>query len=109
MKDNSNRVVTLLLLGWLCFAVGLSGWFHNATVLSVAATVWTLTVLVLLGCWKVTTIRRWALNVVVRWLVLLHVTRLFAGAYFLVLFERSQIPYAYARSAGLGYYVASVC
>ena len=50
MKDNSNRVVTLLLLGWLCFAVGLSGWFHNATALSVAATVWTLTVLVLLGC-----------------------------------------------------------
>jgi hypothetical protein len=102
IKDNSNRVVTLLLLGWLCFAVGLSGWFHNATALAVAATVWTLTVLVLLGCWKVTTIRRWALNVDVRWLVLLHVTRLVAGAYFLVLCQRSQLPCAFAGAAGWG-------
>ena len=42
MKDNSNRVVTLVLLGWLCFAVGLAGWFQNASALAVAATVWTL-------------------------------------------------------------------
>ena len=47
MKDNSNRVVTLVLLGWLCFAVGLGGWFHDATAPAVAATVWTLTALVL--------------------------------------------------------------
>jgi hypothetical protein len=39
MKDNSNRVVTLVLLGWLCFAVGLAGWFQNASALTVAATV----------------------------------------------------------------------
>ena len=39
MKDNSNRVVTLVLLGWLCFAVGLGGWFHNASAPAVAATV----------------------------------------------------------------------
>jgi hypothetical protein len=46
MKDNSNRVVTLVLIGWLCFAVGLSSWFHDASAPAVAATVWTLTALV---------------------------------------------------------------
>jgi TolB-like protein len=39
MKDNSKRVVTLVLLGWICFAVGLAGWFQNASALAVAATV----------------------------------------------------------------------
>jgi len=102
MKDNSNRVVTLVLLGWLCFAVGLGGWFQNTSALAVAATVWTLTALVLLACWKARTIRAWVLNIDLRWLVLLHLTRLFAGAYFLVLCQRSQLPCAFARPAGWG-------
>src|SRR5713226_2661500 len=102
MKDNSNRVVTLVLLGWLCFAVGLAGWFQNASALAVVATVWTLTALVLLACWKVRTIRACVLNIDLRWLVLFHVTRLFAGAYFLVLCQRSQLPCAFARPAGWG-------
>jgi len=87
MKDNSNRVITLVLLGWLCFAVGLGGWFQNAGALAVAATVWTLTAFVLLACWKVRTIRACVLHIDLRWLVLLHLTRLFAGAYFLVLWN----------------------
>ena len=102
MKDNSNRVVTLVLLGWLCFAVGLAGWFQNASALTVAATVWTLTALVLLACWKVRTIRAWVLNIDLRWVVLLHLTRLFAGAYFLVLCQRRLLPCAFARPAGWG-------
>jgi hypothetical protein len=102
MKDNSNRVVTLVLLGWLCFAVGLGDWFQNASALAVATTVWTLTALVLLACWKVRTIRAYVLNIDLCWLVLLHLTRLFAGAYFLVLCQRSQLPCAFARPAGLG-------
>jgi hypothetical protein len=40
MKDDSNRVVTLGLVGWLCFAVALAGWFQDASALAVAATVW---------------------------------------------------------------------
>jgi hypothetical protein len=102
MKDNSNRVVALVLLGWLCFAVGLAGWFQNESALAVAATVWTLTALALLVCWKITPIRAWALNADVRWLVLLHLTRLFAGAYFLALCQRGQLPCAFARPAGWG-------
>jgi len=108
MKDNSNRVVTLVLLGWLCFAVGLSGWFYKASAPAVAATVWTLTALVLLVSWKVSPIRAWVLNIDVRWLVLLHLSRLFAGAYFLVLCQRNQLPCGFARPAGWGDIVVAV-
>jgi hypothetical protein len=108
MKDSSKRVVILVLLGWLCFAVGLSGWFNNASAPAVAAIVWTLTALVLFACWKISLIRVWALNVDVRWLVLLHVTRLFAGAYFLVLCQHDQLPCGFARPAGWGDIVIAV-
>ncbi len=108
MKDNSNRVVTAILLGWLCFAVGLASWFQNASALAVAATVWTLTALVLLACWKVRTIRVCVLNIDLRWLVLLHLTRLFAGAYFLVLCQRRQLPCGFATPAGWGDVVIGV-
>jgi hypothetical protein len=108
MKDNSNRVFTLVLLGWLCFAVGLAGWFQNASALTVAATVWTLTALVLLACWKVRTIRVCVLNIDLRWLVVLHLTRLFAGAYFLVLCQRRLLPCAFATPAGWGDIVIGV-
>jgi hypothetical protein len=107
-KDNPNRVVILVLLGWLCFAVGLSGWFYSANAPAVAATVWTLTALALFACWKISPIRVWALNVDLRWLVLFHVTRLFAGAYFLVLCEREQLPCGFARPAGWGDIVVAV-
>jgi hypothetical protein len=108
MKDNSSRVVTLVLLGWLCFAVGLGGWFHNAGAPAVAATVWTLTALVLFACWKITAIRVWTLNVDLRWLVLFHLTRLFAGVSFLVLCQRGQLPCAFATPAGWGDIIVAV-
>src|SRR4029077_16183840 len=108
MKDNSNRVVTLVLLAWVCFAVGLAGWFQNARALTVAATVWILTALVLLACWKVRTVRVYVLNIDLRWLVVLHLTRLFVGAYFLVLCQRSQLPCAFARPSGWGDIVIGV-
>src|ERR1700730_4913056 len=108
MKDNSNRVVTLVLLGWLCFAVGLAGWFQNASALTVVATVWTLTALVLLACWKVRTIRVCVLNIDLRWLVVIHLTRLFAGAYFLVLCQRRVLPCSFATPGGWGDIVIGV-
>ena len=108
MKDSSTRIVTLVFLGWLCFAVGLGGGFHNATAPAVAVTVWILTALVLLACWKVPPIRAWALNIDLRWLVLFHVTRLFAGVYFLLLCQRGQLPCAFARPAGAGDIIVAV-
>lgn len=108
IKDNSRRVVTLVLLGWLCFAVGLASWFHDARAPAVAVTVWTLTALVLLACWKIAPIRLWALNVDVRWLVLFHLSRLFAGAYFLVLCQHDQLPCGFGGPAGWGDIVVAV-
>ena len=108
MKDSSNRIVTLVLLGWLCFAVGLSGWLHDASAQAVAVTVWTLTALALFACWKISPIRVWALNVDLRWLVLFHVTRFFAGVYFVLLCQRGQLPCGFARPAGWGDIVVAV-
>ena len=48
------------------------------------------------------------LNIDLRWLVVLHVTRLFAGAYFLVLCQRRQLPCAFATPAGWGDIVIGV-
>jgi hypothetical protein len=86
----------------------LAGWFQNASALAVAATVWTLTALVLLACWKVREIRASVLNIDLRWLVLFHLTRSFAGAYFLVLCQRSQLPCAFAKPGGWGDIVIGV-
>ena len=108
MNNSSKRFVTLVLLGWLCFALGLGGWFQNASAPAVAATVWTLTALALLACWRVRPIKVWALNVGLRWLVLFHITRLFAGAYFLVLCRRGELPCAFARPAGWGDIIVAI-
>jgi hypothetical protein len=108
MNDNPTRFVTLVLFGWLCFAIGLSGWFRNATAPAVALTVWTLTAFALLACWKIAPIRVWALSIDLRWLVLFHLTRLFAGAYFLVLCRFGQLPCPFARPAGWGDIIVAI-
>ena len=108
MKDNPKRFMTLVLLGWLCFAIGLAGWFHNASAPAVAATVWTLTALALIACWKIGPIGVWALNVDLRWLVLFHLLRLVAGVYFLVLCQRATLPCAFAMRAGWGDIIVAV-
>jgi hypothetical protein len=108
MNTYSNRVVTLTLLAWLCLAVGLAGFLRNVNALAIAATVWILTALALLACWKITAIRRWALDVHLRWLVSLHLTRLIAGAYFLVLCGQGELPCVFAKPAGWGDIIVAV-
>ena len=108
MNDNPKRFMTLVFLGWLCFAVGLAGWFHDASAPAVAATVWTLTALALIACWKIGPIGVWALNVDLRWLVLFHLLRLVAGVYFLVLCQRAKLPCAFAMRAGWGDIIVAV-
>src|SRR5438067_11739395 len=108
MNTSRIRFVILVLLGWLCFAVGLTGWFHNAGAPVVAITVWSLTALALLACWKVGTVRAWALDVDLRCLVLFHLTRLIAGIYFLALCHLGELPCAFALSAGWGDIIVAV-
>jgi hypothetical protein len=102
MNDNRNKLVTVALIVWACLAlvVGAGGWFRNSSALVVAITVWSLTALALLACWKIGPIRAWAMNVDLRWLVLFHGTRFLAGGYFLVLCWRHELPCAFATPAG---------
>jgi hypothetical protein len=50
----------------------------------------------------------WTLNIALLWLVLFHLTRLFAGAYFLMLCQRGQLPYGFATPAGWGDIIVAV-
>src|SRR5438045_622127 len=102
MNTSRIRFVILVLLGWLCFAVGLADWCHNASAVGVAAIAWALTGVALIACWKVGPIKAWALNVDIRWLVIFHVTRMIAGIYFLALCHRGELPCAFALAAGWG-------
>lgn len=102
MKENARPIV-FGLFAWLCFAfaIGVSGWFRNASAPGVAATVWTLTALVLLACWRIQVIREWLAMGDLRWLIAAHLTR-FVGIYFLVLGNRGELPQGFAKPAGIG-------
>jgi hypothetical protein len=60
-----------------------------------------LTALVLLVYFKTTALRAWISSLDLRALVLLHVTR-FVGIYFLLLYQRGELPYAFAVPGGWG-------
>ena len=98
-----GKSVSATLVAWLCLAaiVGLEGWLERTSAPVIAAIVWTLTGLVLLGCWRVTSFREWAMTVDLRWFVVLHLTR-FVGFYFFYLCARGQLPYSFAAPAGIG-------
>ena len=87
----------------MCIAagVGVAGWVEKANAPVVAGIVWTSTSLALLACWKVPTLKRWAVKVELRWLVFLHLTR-FVGFYFFFLCSRGELPFAFAAPAGWG-------
>ena len=103
LARQSQRVVTIGLLVWLSLscAIAVSGWFERATAPFVALTVWSLTGVTLLACWKISAVKNWAFTVDLRWLVLLHLSRL-VGFYFLFLGERGEMPSGFARPAGWG-------
>ena len=108
MNTDGKWVVTFTLLAWLCLAVTLAGPVREVSALALAATVWILTALALVACWKITAIKIWALHVDLRWLIMLHLTRFIAGAYFLVLCGRGELPCAFATRAGWGDIIVAV-
>lgn len=55
----------------------------------------------LLATARIPAVRAWALSVDVRVLVAFHLTR-FVGSYFLVLYRRGELPYAFAVPGGWG-------
>jgi len=99
----SSRTVVLIGLGWLVLATGV-GAFGIASTLRPPALPLVLFGLtaVVLGAGRFSTgFRAWLLAIDVRWLVGLHLTR-FVGAYFLYLYGRGQLPYAFAVPGGWG-------
>jgi hypothetical protein len=103
VEGSGNKSVALILGAWICVAggAGVAGWLERATAPVVAAIVWTSTALALLACWKAPTLKKWAMKVELRWLVLLHLTR-FVGFYFFFLCRRGELPFAFAAPAGWG-------
>lgn len=63
--------------------------------------IFALSALVLLSYFVASSIRNWVDRIELRTLVLLHLTR-FIGIYLLVLFERGELPRAFAVSSGIG-------
>ncbi len=95
--------VILALAVWLAMAllVGASGRLEDLRPQTHQLILIALTVATLATVWFVPQLRRWAIQVDVRWLVGLHLTR-FLGAYFLVLYKRGELPYAFAVPGGWG-------
>jgi hypothetical protein len=109
MDESGNKSALLTLGAWICLAAGagVAGWLERANAQVVAGIVWTLTALALGACWKVARLRRWAMKIDLRWLVLLHLTR-FVGFYFFLLCSRGELPFAFAAPAGSGDIIVAV-
>jgi hypothetical protein len=60
-----------------------------------------LVIFLLLLLWKSTVFRDWSLNIDIRTLLLIHLTR-FVGIYFLILYSRGELPYDFAVIGGWG-------
>lgn len=109
MDGSGNKSVGLILGAWFCIAsaVGVAGWLEGANAPLIAVTVWTLTLLTLVACWKVPLLQTWVMSVDLRWLVMLHLTR-FVGLYFFFLSSRGELPFAFAAPAGAGDVVVAI-
>ena len=99
----SSRTVLLVGLGWLLVAtaLGAAGAVRALRPPGAPLVVLGLTAVVLVAGWLGPGFRAWLSAIDARWLVGLHVTR-FVGAYFLYLYGRGQLPYAFAVPGGWG-------
>jgi len=101
----TRAAIAVVGLVWLvaAVAVGASGRLQALQPPAPQLIVGALTAAVLTAIAVVGPVRRWAVGVDVRALVALHVTRLVAGGYFLVVYYRDgQLPYAFAVPGGSG-------
>ena len=93
------------LLFWLWFGAAIAAghflWLQRIPPFGVQGIILGLTALVLLTYYRLAFVRAWVDSLDLRALVLLHVTR-FVGIYFLVLYQRGELPRAFALPAGFG-------
>jgi len=100
MRSSSVAVVGFVWLG-VAVGVGASGVLAALRPPGPQLILATLTVALLLAGALVGPFRRWAETVDLRAVVALHLTR-FVGVYFLMLYGRGELPYAFAVPAGVG-------
>ena len=95
--------IRIVFWTWLIAAVaaGRQGWLQAMPASAVPALVLGLTALLALAYRRLGAFSAWVDALDVRGLVLLHVTR-FVGFYFLVLYDRGVLPYAFAVPGGIG-------
>jgi hypothetical protein len=104
LPASARPTAVLTALGvWLVVAVtlGASGRLEALQPPVPQLTLIALTAGALLATARIPAVRAWALSVDVRILVAFHVTR-FVGSYFLVLYRRGELPYAFAVPGGWG-------
>lgn len=93
------------LFFWLWFGAAIAAghflWLQRIPPFGVQGIILGLTALVLLAYYRLAFVRTWVDSLDLRALVLLHVTR-FVGIYFLVLYQRGELPRAFALPAGFG-------
>ncbi|HXJ81349.1 MAG TPA: hypothetical protein VMS64_22060 [Candidatus Methylomirabilis sp.] len=97
------RKVLIVTFVWFLVAcgVGAAGLLRAARPPLPQVMIAGLTIVILIAFWRPTSFRRWALGVDLRAIVLIHVSR-FVGIYFLVLYGRGELPYAFAVPGGWG-------
>ena len=95
--------IRLTIWTWLiaAFLVGHYGLLQKIPLPAVPGVLLGLTALILLVYFKTTALRAWISSLDLRALVALHVTR-FVGIYFLLLYNRGELPYAFAVPGGWG-------
>jgi hypothetical protein len=99
----SSRTVLVALLGWLLVAIvaGGAGLVRMLPTPALPPVLFGLTAVVLVTGWRHAELRAWLAAIDERWLVALHLTR-FVGFYFLYLYGRGELPYAFAVPGGWG-------
>ncbi len=82
-------------------AAGQQGWLRRLPMPAVQGILFALIAALVLAYRFAANFRQWVDAIDLRGLVLLHVTR-FVGFYFIVLYRRGELPYAFAVPGGLG-------
>ena len=104
-----TRHILLILTLWLAVAIalGTSGVLNGLKPPVPQAILVTITFVLILAGIFLCPLRQWAMSVDLRLPVAFHLTR-FVGFYFLYLFSRDELPYAFAVPGGIGDIIVAV-
>jgi hypothetical protein len=98
----SGRIIVITALWFLvALAAGAFGFVAALKPPFPQVILFGLTALLLLLFWRLQAFQHWILAVDLRVLLLIHLTR-FVGIYFLILYGRGELPYAFAVPGGWG-------